>query len=325
MRSAFLSLGSNIGEREATLRQALEELLNIPDTRLTKISSFYETAPWGKTDQSFFVNAAVKIYTDLTPEELLAHTSNIEQKLGRVRHETWGERSIDIDILSIDGITMDTDTLKLPHPYMFKRRFVLVPLDEIAANELIDGKSINRHLMGCPDMGAVRKIMGSPRDFMMTLVACTDENGGLSLDDKLLFDIPEDKTLFRNLTVGNIIVMGLTTARTLPRQKPLPGRMNIVMSTTVDKLSGFTICPSLDELFRVLSENCRQKVFVVGGEQIYNLLMPYTHSAYVTVVHEQRTADTFLPKLEEHDFLLDTVTSETSSTGLSFDFRYYTK
>ena len=146
MRECYLSLGSNLGERGAIIRTAFEELSQLKNTELTRISSFYETAPWGETDQPFFVNAAAKILTSLTPPELLKAVLEIEKKLGRVRHEHWGQRNIDIDILHMDGVTCDTEKLTLPHPFMLKRRFVLVPLDEIAPFVEIGGKKIKQHL-----------------------------------------------------------------------------------------------------------------------------------------------------------------------------------
>lgn len=133
MTAVYLSLGSNMGERLNYLRAALAELNNLPDTKLTAVSDYYETAPWGKTDQPAFLNACCRLDTGLRPQALLEHCQEIERKQGRVRHEQWGPRTLDIDILLYGDVTIEEDNLKIPHPYMAERIFVLVPLADIAA------------------------------------------------------------------------------------------------------------------------------------------------------------------------------------------------
>ena len=290
-----------------------------------RISSFYETEPWGETEQPFFVNAAAKIVTELSPEELLDAVLAIEEKLGRVRHEHWGSRTIDIDILHIDGVTMDTPRLKLPHPYMLKRKFVLVPLDEIASLVKINNKIVRQHLISCPDTGYVQKMPGSPIDFRCSIMACVDEHWGIGKDNKLLFDLPEDKEQFKQRTVGQTVVMGRCTMDTLPRRRPLPSRFNIVLSKTLPPNADFAVCGTVDDVFRTISEHCRKKVLIIGGEQVYKALMPYVIDAYVTMVHEVKSADTFLPDLTEHGFTLKSRTSALHESGGRYEFLHYVK
>ena len=128
---AYLSLGSNLGDREGNLNKAVEELAKHPKIKVAQVSSFIETAPVGCTDQPDFVNAAVRIETTLTPRELLAAVLNIEKSEGRVRTIRWGPRVIDIDILIYGDETIDEEDLKIPHPRMMERDFVLKPLAEI--------------------------------------------------------------------------------------------------------------------------------------------------------------------------------------------------
>lgn len=150
MRRVYLSLGSNLGDRAGYLRRALEMLARLPGTRVVAASPILETPPWGKTDQPAFLNMAAELETSLTPEELLEETRKIENALGRQRAERWGPRTLDIDLLVFEGEERDTPTLKLPHPYLTERRFVLEPLAEIAPDLVIRGKTVREWLAALP-------------------------------------------------------------------------------------------------------------------------------------------------------------------------------
>lgn len=127
----YLGLGSNLGEREFTLRRALD-LLIAPDLRLTKVSSIYETAPMYDTAQGAFLNMAVEARTTLFPRQLLARCRKVELALGRRRTRVNGPRTIDIDVLLYAQNVITTRELTVPHPGLPERRFVLEPLAEIA-------------------------------------------------------------------------------------------------------------------------------------------------------------------------------------------------
>lgn len=146
MISVYLSLGSNIGDKKAYLEAALERLNQLPQTSLVAVSSFYETAAWGKTDQDNFLNICCQLKTELAAQQLLIECQQIEKNLHRVRYEHWGPRTIDIDILLYGSEHIATESLKVPHPYMTERAFVLVPLFEIAPSLEICGHSITSYL-----------------------------------------------------------------------------------------------------------------------------------------------------------------------------------
>lgn len=129
--TAYISLGSNIGNREDFLKQAIKELARDPDIFVEKLSSIYETDPVGYTDQALFLNMVVKLSTSLSPYQLLDHCMEVERKLGRTREFRWGPRVIDLDILLYNKENIVMDTLQVPHPRMTERAFVLVPLLEI--------------------------------------------------------------------------------------------------------------------------------------------------------------------------------------------------
>ncbi len=131
MNKAFLSLGTNMGDKKNNLRNAMDMIAKQAGT-IDKISSVYKTAPWGVTDQPEFYNMVVSIWSEMTAHELLHVVLNIENKMGRIRKRKMGERIIDIDILLFENKIIDEQDLKVPHPYMHQRNFVLVPLHEIA-------------------------------------------------------------------------------------------------------------------------------------------------------------------------------------------------
>lgn len=141
---AFLSLGSNIGDRGYYLTESYKKLEKHPEIRIQKVSSIYETAPWGVTDQEDFWNIVIELDTDLQPLDLLDYCQEIENHLGRVRLIRWGPRTIDIDILIYDNMNYKNERLILPHPRMEEREFVLAPLREICPNYILpSGRNIS--------------------------------------------------------------------------------------------------------------------------------------------------------------------------------------
>ncbi|MEP6755978.1 MAG: 2-amino-4-hydroxy-6-hydroxymethyldihydropteridine diphosphokinase [Chthonomonadales bacterium] len=132
MRTVYLSIGSNIGDREANLRSAVARLKR-NELQVVTVSSIYETSPVGETaiPVDGYLNIAAKIVTDLEPAELLHHTQSVEIEEGRTPTFHWGPRKIDIDIILFGDLTEETETLSIPHPRMQERAFVLIPLLEI--------------------------------------------------------------------------------------------------------------------------------------------------------------------------------------------------
>lgn len=131
LHTAYIALGSNLGDKEANLRQALK-LLAEQGIIIKKVSRFLATEPYGVTDQPTFLNGVCCVETILPPLELLAALLAVENKMGRVRLRHWGERNIDLDLLLYENVIMETEKLRLPHPDMQNRDFVLLPFAEIA-------------------------------------------------------------------------------------------------------------------------------------------------------------------------------------------------
>lgn len=152
----FIGLGSNLGEAEATVNQALLALGQLPQTHINAQSRLYRTLPWGVTDQPDFINAVAQLQTQLAPPVLLEHLLALERRFGRVRNdaERWGPRQLDLDLLIYDEVILDEPGLHLPHPHLHERAFVLVPLAEIAPDLSIPGLGrISELLIGLDTAG----------------------------------------------------------------------------------------------------------------------------------------------------------------------------
>ncbi|MFU0782021.1 MAG: 2-amino-4-hydroxy-6-hydroxymethyldihydropteridine diphosphokinase [Thermoanaerobacterium thermosaccharolyticum] len=155
MTDTYMSIGSNVGDREGYLKSALNELTkNL--VIIEKVSPIYETEPVGYKEQGRFLNAVVQAKTELKPRELLKIINTVEKKLGRERLIRWGPRTIDIDILLYGDVTINDDDLKIPHERMWERAFVLVPLNDIAPNIVKGGMKLSDIVELLPDKIGVR-------------------------------------------------------------------------------------------------------------------------------------------------------------------------
>ena len=158
MNKAYILTGGNMGDRDENLAIA-REWLEADCGKIMNASSIYETAAWGKTDQPAFLNQALEIHTSLNARQLIRHILKVEKKMGRIRKEKYDPRLIDIDILLFNNEIHKTPFLKIPHPEMQNRRFVLVPLAEIAPAIIhpLLKKSITELLNDCLDLLPVTK------------------------------------------------------------------------------------------------------------------------------------------------------------------------
>lgn len=163
LQTLFLSLGSNLGNREENLNQAIQLIRQNISTNLS-ISNIYETEPWGNLNQAGFLNLILKIEnSSLFPHEVLEKIQKIEIELGRVRVEKWGERCIDIDIIYFNDLVLDDTQLVIPHPFVQERKFVLVPLADVAPDWVhpVLQKTTLQMLQDCPDSGWIKVYEGS--------------------------------------------------------------------------------------------------------------------------------------------------------------------
>jgi 2-amino-4-hydroxy-6-hydroxymethyldihydropteridine diphosphokinase len=158
MASVLIALGGNIGDVRATFRKAISHICGMAQAALTARSSDYRTPPWGDEHQPSFVNACIDIETGLDPHSLLLVLQKVERKFGRDRNnETrWGPRTLDLDMIAYDDVGLQQPQLTLPHPRLFERAFVLVPLAEIAPDRVIAGQRVGDALARLSQEGIER-------------------------------------------------------------------------------------------------------------------------------------------------------------------------
>lgn len=141
--SALIGLGGNVGDVCASMQKAIDSIQAHAQCRILKISNVYKTPPWGVTDQAWFLNACAEIATTLLPDDLLKFMLSVERAQGRVRDVRWGPRTLDLDLLVYGDEQVRTDQLTVPHPRIAERPFVIVPLLDIAAARVIDGRTVS--------------------------------------------------------------------------------------------------------------------------------------------------------------------------------------
>jgi 2-amino-4-hydroxy-6-hydroxymethyldihydropteridine diphosphokinase len=148
MADVLIALGGNVGDVRTTFRKAIANICGMAQAALLARSSDYVTPPWGEENQARFVNACIEIETSLDPHALLFTLHKVEKQFGRdrAREQRWGPRPLDLDILTYDDVSLQKPELTLPHPRLFERAFVLVPLAEIVPDRLIGGRSVRAAL-----------------------------------------------------------------------------------------------------------------------------------------------------------------------------------
>lgn len=158
MTLAYVALGSNLGDSQQQLLDAIEALAKLPDTQVLQRSHFYRTPPWGVLEQPAFINAAVQLDTALSPHALLDALLRIEQGAGRVRVQRNGPRTLDLDLLHVDGVQIDDARLTLPHPRMADRAFVLLPLHDVAPTLILAGQGTVAELLARLDLAGCERL-----------------------------------------------------------------------------------------------------------------------------------------------------------------------
>jgi len=163
------------------------------------------------------------------------------------------------------------------------------------------------------------------KGYAMNMILSADQAWGIGYQNKLLFKVPGDMRFFRKMTDQKVVVMGRETLESLPNSSPLANRYNIVLSRDpFFSCKGATLCKSADELFASLEQFCDEDIFVIGGEQIYRMLMPYCHRSYITRWHTKAVADSYAPNFEEEPgWQLIKKSAPIIESGVEYSFCIY--
>ncbi len=152
---ALIGIGSNVGDKAGNIRRAVALLCADGAVRLVRFSRLYRSEPWGILDQDWFVNGAAAVATEVPPHELLRRCLAVEDEMGRVRSVKWGPRLVDVDVLTYRGETIDSPDLKVPHPFIEQRSFVVLPMMDLAPDEVVRGRRVRELLAALPSDGTV--------------------------------------------------------------------------------------------------------------------------------------------------------------------------
>jgi len=286
MPTAIISLGSNLGDRTATLASALTALEAAPDVRVVRASKFYETSPVGGPGfQEPFLNAAAILETPLQPEALLDVLQRVENEHGRVREEHWGPRTLDVDLLTYDDVVMHTPRLTLPHPRMSYRKFVLDGLLQIAPHERhpLVGQSyvdLLKHLETMPNYVAfVGPSQSRGVDFRSQFAAEAADCGGARLVEATPRDIPA----FAELAASRSLDLATATNFFQARAAAIRASLN-------DAAGDWTVDDGwLPAELMTLAKRMSFKELETRGEELW--------SVFVGLSKEVRSDDLVLPKL----------------------------
>ncbi|MBM7856027.1 2-amino-4-hydroxy-6-hydroxymethyldihydropteridine diphosphokinase [Desulfohalotomaculum tongense] len=173
MVTAYIGIGSNMGDKSFYINKALDLLHSPPEIKVVKVAPLYRTAPVGYTEQDWFLNTVAQLETVISPQKLLHQLQQIENKLGRERKIRWGPRTIDLDLLIYGDVTLTTPDLTLPHPRMTERAFVMVPLADISPTMAMIGGKTAEELAG--ELMLVQEIYRAAADVMMHMAPNKDD------------------------------------------------------------------------------------------------------------------------------------------------------
>ncbi len=300
LTTAYLALGSNVGDRLEHMRSALRLLEADGDLIVLQVSAAYENRAIGMGEADPFLNAVTEVSTSLSAEALLERALDVESRLGRVRTGAWAPRTMDIDLLLYGDDRRESERLQLPHPRIAERDFVLCPLLDIAPDLEIFGRSIQELVAALPEVELTaleERIWAKPQIRMIAAVA---ENRVIGKDGILPWSIPEDWALFLRKTRGGTLLMGRKSFFEMIKE---PGwrdtRDYIVITSHPDLLASYgvatasTVADAVDAAKKTV-----RPVWICGGESVYADALPLADQLHLTLVHAEVKGDTFFPAWE---------------------------
>ena len=296
-----LALGSNLGDRLANLRGAVRRLEVGGGLLVTRASRLYENRAVGMGEAAPFLNGALEVKTSLSPEALLDRCLAVEDALGRERAEKWIPRTIDIDVLVYGRTSMETQRLRLPHPRITERDFVLQPLFDLDPGRFIFGQTVEA-LYGALDQVDLHRVeeylWPEPK---VHLIAAVAANGTIGVDGHLPWSIPEDWEVFLKKTRGGTLVMGRVSFEDMLREPTWQDDRRYVVITRRSEAveaEGAVACASVPEAVEV-ARRIGRPVWICGGEAVYQDALELADQFHVTEVQQAYQGDTRFPPYTE--------------------------
>lgn len=311
MTRVYLSLGSNLGDREGNLRKAVVCLQR--EFTLFALSSLWETEPWGYVHQPPFLNLVLSLDVPMAIEEFFAQCQAVEQTLKREKRNFWGARTIDIDIIFWGHERYQSSNLIVPHPHWHQRNFVLYPLMEVAPLMNPGDRALPFWVQRCrrDDAQAIRRVgklegigldATPPLTYVevkeqgLTLkgIVALDSRNGLAREGKIPWNLPEDRSFFRKKTRNGILCMGRKTAEGLPSAFDPQERELWILSRTLlccERHPDALVFHHPEEM-RDIRTN--KTIWICGGRKIYEQFLPLCEEIYVTQLLENHHCDRIL-------------------------------
>jgi 2-amino-4-hydroxy-6-hydroxymethyldihydropteridine diphosphokinase len=297
LTTAYLALGSNVGDRLENMRSALRMLEAGGDLIVLQVSPAYENRAIGMGEADPFLNAVAEINTSLSAEALLDRGFEVESRLGRVRTGSWAPRTMDIDLLLYGQVHMETDRLQIPHPRIAERDFVVFPLLEIAPDLQIDGRSIQAIASALPEVELSQleeRLWAKPQ---IRLIAAVSENRVIGKDGVLPWSIPEDWSLFLRKTRGGTLLMGRKSFLEMVKEPTWQDERDYIVITSQPELiepygvrTAQTVSAAIDH-----AKKAARPIWICGGEAIYIDALSLADQFHLTLVHAEVDGDTFFP------------------------------
>lgn len=297
LASAFIGLGSNLGDRMQHIRSALRLLEQGGAVIVRQVSPAYENRAIGMGEAADFINVVAELATELNPTELLHRCLAIESQLGRVRSDAWIPRTIDLDVLIYEDCVQQTAELTLPHPRICERDFVLVPLADIAAELDLQGQRIAEHLrqLAAIELRPYKEsVLESQR---LRMIAAVSTNLVIGKDGELPWAIAEDWSLFLAKTRGGCLIMGRKSFLEMVKEPEWrQQRTYVVITSQAQALAAYSVVTAPDPqsaLERALETGA--PIWVCGGERIYEAYLPLADELHLSCIRAEFEGDTYFP------------------------------
>lgn len=326
LKRAFLALGSNLGDRLSHLKQAIFLLESYNALIVTSASQIYENRAVGIEGGHDFYNAVIEVYTSLSPEVLLDACQKVESEMGRQRADVWLNRTVDIDLLYIDGVSINSERLVIPHPEILTRDFVLKPFSELNSDIKIQGKSICEHLKGI-DLSAMSRVDSIlyPSAQINQIVA-VDQNHVIGVNGQLPWSIPEDWTIFLGKTKKGLLLMGRTSFLEMIKEPDWDKDRDYIVITASEPFMSHESVSFVNSVEEAMhrAKLSGKTVWICGGASIYASTFSDTDALYLTRIHGSFAGDTYFPEFKE--FLPKLVSQiDSSNEQLSYTFEIWSR